>query len=284
MKLFFLIIFLILFTVNISFSDKKHPKVITKKFLIKTSDYIIKKKYKYKIINLIDNNSKTSFVFINKQNMWIEIDFLNRKKYIKKVGIISGYTKNKNLFYKNNRIKLLSIKLNNSINEYKIYLNDTTDIQFFDIQKRISKLKFTIKDVFKGNKYNDTCISEIQIFENEEKDLLNNFNYYIESTGGEYPQYQICNLLKNNIFNPEKAGYYDGIVKIVPSKNFNKFAFETSEVGNQGLLIYDLNKKEYYRLLKKYWVQEVKWLNNKLLKATIYNLKEKPKRIKVNIK
>jgi len=44
-------------------------------------------------------------------------------------------------------------------------LKDTMDLQKIKIEPHVTKsIKFTIKDVYKGSKYEDTCISELKLW------------------------------------------------------------------------------------------------------------------------
>ena len=86
------------------------------------------------------------------------------------VKILNGYVKNESLWKANNRIKSLKVYYNGE--EYAILeLGDTRCIQFFEIgtvgygphttDKDPWTLKFEILDVYPGEKYDDTVISEL---------------------------------------------------------------------------------------------------------------------------
>ena len=86
------------------------------------------------------------------------------------VKILNGYVKNESLWKANNRIKSLKVYYNGE--EYAILeLEDTRCIQFFEIgtvgygphttDKDPWTLKFEILDVYPGEKYDDTVISEL---------------------------------------------------------------------------------------------------------------------------
>jgi len=125
--------------------------------------------------------------------------FLNDFRPFKiEMKIINGYATNSKLFKSNNRVKRAKLTVyeakfdicggyyskrygNVKLNKTKtILLKDSPDIQKFEIQinetKILKKLKkdtvhspiifmieFEILDVYKGKKFNDTCISELNI-------------------------------------------------------------------------------------------------------------------------
>lgn len=91
---------------------------------------------------------------------------------IEKIGIINGYAKNQTVFKSNNRVKkvLLTLEFYNeeagfSSESMEFTLEDKMELQYiiFDAPKKISVLTIKILDVYKGDKYDDTCISEVLI-------------------------------------------------------------------------------------------------------------------------
>ncbi|MBW1297006.1 NADase-type glycan-binding domain-containing protein [Aquimarina litoralis] len=80
------------------------------------------------------------------------------------LSLVNGYTKSKSLFYKNGRVKELKVLVNDKTVGY-VELLDTPLIQQFSIQTLYTKDdKITLKPLtfYKGTKYDDICISEIQ--------------------------------------------------------------------------------------------------------------------------
>ena len=106
--------------------------------------------------------------------------------------INNGYCSSKDLFYANNRVKQAKITIYTipvsfnqagdvsavhdciEENSEAIYLEDKTDLQnfFFEIclfnravyHIPFVVMKFEILDVYKGTKYDDTCISEMNVY------------------------------------------------------------------------------------------------------------------------
>jgi hypothetical protein len=96
-------------------------------------------------------------------------------------GVIPGYSKSNKTWLENNRIKralfIIERKVAEGKNSYTAYVilrlkfKDKNQLQVFDIEKydNYSDVRYNakfwliIEDVYKGTKYNDTCISEIAI-------------------------------------------------------------------------------------------------------------------------
>lgn len=96
---------------------------------------------------------------------------------VAKIGLVNGYAKSKEIFLANNRIKKARMTYYYAFTDEEreftserisqdINLKDTMDMQYLVFSKPalMSYLTFTILDVYKGDKYDDTCISEIRIY------------------------------------------------------------------------------------------------------------------------
>lgn len=96
---------------------------------------------------------------------WIIMPFVETLP-VKEIGISIGYDENDKLFFANNRVKTLKI----SINGNKFLMNhtfpDKRGIQHITFDEPIdaNSLTFEIVEVYPGTKYDDTCISEIQVW------------------------------------------------------------------------------------------------------------------------
>ncbi len=94
---------------------------------------------------------------------WIEIDF-KKKKIVKRLGIINGDNKDAEHFFGNNRIKRSIIEFSDGSHRL-INLEDTRQMQYINIiPKSTSSVRLYIDRVYKGDKWNDTAISEIKIY------------------------------------------------------------------------------------------------------------------------
>ena len=91
----------------------------------------------------------------------------NYSNNMKSIAIINGYAKNEETFKNNNRVKKFKLTINND-DEYILDLEDFMGVQVFDLEYscRLSKpieLKFEILEVYKGEKYDDTCVTMLYV-------------------------------------------------------------------------------------------------------------------------
>jgi hypothetical protein len=97
----------------------------------------------------------------------LEYFFKNDAPRITSIIISNGYVKSESAWKNNNRVKKLKLYLNGK--PYRILkLEDTMDDQVFEIgtlgkykNGKDMVLRFEIMEVYKGDKYNDTAITEI---------------------------------------------------------------------------------------------------------------------------
>ena len=109
---------------------------------------------------------------------YIEIEqtcLVNSSEYktdinFKELCVVNGYAATEKNWNENNRVKELKMYFNNKY-VTTIVLEDTIKQQYIDISKfnlkvkngEKAKFKFEINDVYKGTKYNDTCITGLLI-------------------------------------------------------------------------------------------------------------------------
>lgn len=95
---------------------------------------------------------------------WVEIQFEAPQK-INAMVIQNGYKKSKDLYYENNRPKMLKIDVIGQqsfmVNLEDVY-NNGFYIEFPETMETYG-VTITIEDVYNGTKFNDTCISEVQL-------------------------------------------------------------------------------------------------------------------------
>lgn len=148
---------------------------------VNASDYLFDPKcpLKYSIQNAFDGNPATSYVE-NTEDDLMKIEFSGFKSMFSnkvQLAIINGYSLNDKFYYANNRILCLnanSYKINDDKTELisrepiKLELKDNYliyQIIPFDYQNRIGSFSFSVDKIIKGNLYNDTCIAEINLSE-----------------------------------------------------------------------------------------------------------------------
>ena len=93
---------------------------------------------------------------------YIELHFVHPQKSI---AILGGFVKTsrQDLFRKNNRIKRVLIKDLDSDYSVEKEFEDIAMFQPILFDKYLSNIRIEIKEVYKGSKYDDTCISGIMI-------------------------------------------------------------------------------------------------------------------------
>ena len=92
---------------------------------------------------------------------YIKIDY----EGINGLIISNGYVDyNKpNLYENNNRVKVFEVYNQENKKIQEIELADTPDPQIFKIQENCKSIKLVIKEVYKGTKWDDTCVNFIKI-------------------------------------------------------------------------------------------------------------------------
>ena len=91
---------------------------------------------------------------------------LDKPTRLAALSLINGYNDDASLFKKNNRIKSVELLINGKVKEL-ITLADIVDEKryFLNYEKPVKTLKLTIKSVYKGTKYDDTCLSFVGLLE-----------------------------------------------------------------------------------------------------------------------
>lgn len=126
-------------------------------------------KINYEADNAHDFSLRTAWVVTDSMKgigQSISYRFQKLSAPVTKVQIYNGYMKSVKAWKENSRVKTIKMYLNKK--PYLILnLKDTTSLQIFDIGslqgvKKDMILKFEILEVYKGDKYNDVAISEIE--------------------------------------------------------------------------------------------------------------------------
>ncbi|MDR2923873.1 MAG: hypothetical protein LBU85_11120 [Treponema sp.] len=123
---------------------------------------------RYSLQNAFDGDPNTSYVENTGDDlMGIIIAFPGLSQ---KLAIINGYAANENLYKANNRIKTVTrerFELLPNGRYSNVLLGDNYTLRdsdlTFQILDYVSNGYIWVTDIFKGNKYNDTCIAELNI-------------------------------------------------------------------------------------------------------------------------
>ncbi len=83
--------------------------------------------------------------------------------------IVNGLAASKEMYYANNRIKKLKVEFDNGSSQVIDLKDGVIGYQRFSFNVKSRWIKLTILEVYKGGKYNDTCISEINFFTSQSK-------------------------------------------------------------------------------------------------------------------
>lgn len=108
--------------------------------------------FKYTIQNAFDGNPATSYVEDTEDNKF-EIS-ISAGSQCKKIKIINGYAQSESLYKSNNRIQSIYGTETGKVSNLK---DDTLKPQVLDW----AEFGFSVKEIFKGQKYNDTCVAEL---------------------------------------------------------------------------------------------------------------------------
>lgn len=116
---------------------------------------------------VIDNKVNTAWVEGAKGNgvgEWIQLSS-DKVATLSGIEIVAGYAKSSNLFKQNNRIKKIEISFSNGTSVVKTLKDNIMGFQKINFSTPVTSkiVKIKILDVYKGSKYNDTCISEIKL-------------------------------------------------------------------------------------------------------------------------
>jgi len=145
---------------------------------------------KYNSFNLCDGKLETAWVEGVKGDgigEWVKIsinaysslaEYTTTPFTIEKLGVIPGYAKNMKTWLENNRVKTLLVIIHSpppsapAKNEWvvlRLNLKDEMKVQLFDVPNdkiaandnpMVKEIWLKIEEVYKGTKYDDTCISE----------------------------------------------------------------------------------------------------------------------------
>lgn len=87
-----------------------------------------------------------------------------------KIAIINGYAQNNDLYLKNNRVKEINGNVYSNgellfVHDDTLFLKDSIlEYQIFDWGPRQS---FSVQKIYNGAKYSDTCIAELDFYNEE---------------------------------------------------------------------------------------------------------------------
>lgn len=123
----------------------------------------------YSAKSIFDNDIRTAWVEGAKGygiGEYIEFIFPDNSPKALSCMIANGYSKNKTVWKNNSRVKSLNMYMNDELKAV-LQLEDVRELQTFDFSHLVVEddhsavtIKFVITEVYKGDKYDDTSISE----------------------------------------------------------------------------------------------------------------------------
>jgi hypothetical protein len=170
---------------------------------------------KYGAINLGDNNSTTCWAEGVEGDGVGEYIYMTIPKNIRGIKIRNGFQKSESIYKANNRPKKIEIELmacfspsgfvtethigfaisqplgslTQELDDKMGYQDVILDFDWYDLYNKIAGnnnfdkdrfiLKITIKDIYKGNKWNDACISDILMMQNPVFDVTDDDQGFI---------------------------------------------------------------------------------------------------------
>ena len=161
---------------------------VLKKITVKSvhaSSHLQESNIRHRPLNTLDNNKDTCWVEgISGPGIfqWIKFKF-HKTTDIKEFRIRNGFQKIHpkigNLYYKNNRLKYILLLANNG-KRRELTLKDKEGTQSFLINiKNVNYITLVIHDIYKGNKWDDTCLSDVEFWGdavNKYKTIKHNHN------------------------------------------------------------------------------------------------------------
>ncbi len=112
---------------------------------------------------------------------WVKITFATTAK-LNRLGIVPGYCRAQDIYDANNRVKTLELEFSDGTTVEKT-LTDSYQMHMIDFDTiETDYIKVTIKDTHKGSLYDDTCVSELDIWSewviNDDPTVA--MNYYVK--------------------------------------------------------------------------------------------------------
>lgn len=137
---------------------------LTDVYSVKVSSAKLEDNRLYGVQNIIDRDSKTAWVPESQKSgigEWIELSFDDAVQ-INSLVLTNGYAKSEEAFKNNNRIKNATLVFSDG-SKQAVLLKDTMEPQKISINRNSRTVRLIIDSVYKGTKYDDTCLSEMDI-------------------------------------------------------------------------------------------------------------------------
>jgi Tol biopolymer transport system component len=161
-------------------SKKNGSLILSYSSAIQASSYLKNNAYEYDAGLAMDGDDGTAWVEGANGNgfgEWLKLSFTEIQdnwdskeidRAITGISMINGYSKSSDVYYQNNRIKKIKIEFSDGSSIIRELKDGVLGLQKIDFTKTIitKYVKITVLETYKGKKFNDTCISEIRVFDN----------------------------------------------------------------------------------------------------------------------
>lgn len=150
--------------------DSGYPFLYKNEYSVNSSSYLTEELTKYDGKNFYVDNSLLLPWVENKADSgigeWIEFAIKDGAD-VDAFLISNGYVNfdKPNLYQANNRVKKFRIQSQDNDIDFTVLLKDTSQFQEVKLPKTLSSgkktIRFTIEEIYRGNKWNDTCVNRI---------------------------------------------------------------------------------------------------------------------------
>jgi hypothetical protein len=134
---------------------------------VAASSYLVEPSISHVAANICDYSADTAWVESAAGDgigEYVQLDF-NREVSFSTISIINGYAKSNSTYYNNNRVKTIQLVLSDGRSREFELQDNQLDYQniVLDMPVTTTSVKLIILEVYKGTKYQDTCISELKL-------------------------------------------------------------------------------------------------------------------------
>lgn len=138
--------------------------------------------FSYNSVNVFDLDFSTAWCpEQGDENPTLTLSFPGKVE-LEQVGIVGGFGRDEAIFFQNNRLKNVEVWYDNkreAVGEFNF--KDEYGMQFFEMPEGAAEqIKFVVKDVYAGSKYDDVCVAEVDFWSDwvDTKDAVAAENYY----------------------------------------------------------------------------------------------------------
>ena len=149
---------------NIYLFDGYHNRIE-----IKSTRPLIDKKrpLMYTIQNAFDGNPATAYVEDTDDDLLFISVYKEKMGKTKYLTVINGYSANEKLYFANNRVKRIGDYYISSIGSKRTYSDKSAfieDVAGLEQKVDFDDSIFAVTEIYKGSKYSDTCLAELDFF------------------------------------------------------------------------------------------------------------------------